>query len=187
MNAMINDKEHMNEYGYFAKDVAADLSVTSSTLRRWSLELEKHGYVFERNEKEKRIYFESDFKTFRELKRLLSNSVPFVDAIKAVAVTKTDETNASRTQGVFFDRRLSEQQFREIINEEVQAAMAEEREMMFRAFEKKLDNIIERRDRSLMHEIRKNRERQLLETAATVETPSKSAEKKSFWRRIFYK
>ncbi|MCY7773485.1 MerR family transcriptional regulator [Bacillus haynesii] len=183
---MINDKEHMNQYGYFAKDVAADLSVTSSTLRRWSLELEKHGYIFERNEKEQRIYFERDFKTFRELKRLLSNSVPFIDAIKAVATTKTDEKSATRTQGVFFDRRLSEQQFREIINEEVQAAMAEEREMMFRAFEQKLDNIIERRDRSLMHEIRKDREKQLLETAATFETP-KSAEKKSFWRRIFYK
>ena len=40
-----------NEFGYFAKDVAAELGITTSSLRRWSIELENQGYVFQRNEK----------------------------------------------------------------------------------------------------------------------------------------
>ncbi|MEF3225947.1 MerR family transcriptional regulator, partial [Campylobacter jejuni] len=84
-------------FGYFAKDVASDLEVTTSTLRRWSIELEKLGYQFERNDKEQRIYYERDFKAFRELKKLLSNSVPFVDAIKAVVSMDLENKNASKT------------------------------------------------------------------------------------------
>ncbi|MEF3225897.1 MerR family transcriptional regulator, partial [Campylobacter jejuni] len=84
-------------FGYFAKDVASDLEVTTSTLRRWSIELEKSGYQFERNDKDQRIYYERDFKAFRELKKLLSNSVPFVDAIKAVVSMDLENKNASKT------------------------------------------------------------------------------------------
>ena len=47
--------ENANHFGYFAKDVASELEITTSTLRRWSIELEKAGYSFERNEKEQRI------------------------------------------------------------------------------------------------------------------------------------
>jgi len=48
--------------------------------------IRKGRIYFERNEKERRIYYERDFKVFRELKKLLSNSVPLVDSIKAVVV-----------------------------------------------------------------------------------------------------
>ena len=58
-----------NEFGYFSKDVAIELEITTSTLRRWSIELEKEGYSFHRNEKDQRIYYERDFKAFRELKK----------------------------------------------------------------------------------------------------------------------
>lgn len=50
------DDKPMNEFGYFSKYVAMELRVTTSTLRRWSIELEKCGYNIERNEKEQRIY-----------------------------------------------------------------------------------------------------------------------------------
>ncbi|MBK5482857.1 MerR family transcriptional regulator [Peribacillus sp. TH16] len=71
-------------FGYFSKDAALELEITTSILRRWSIELEKLGYTFDRNEKEQRIYQERDFKALRELKKLLANNISFVDAIKAV-------------------------------------------------------------------------------------------------------
>lgn len=57
-------EKHMNDsksFGYFSKDVALELKITTSSLRRWSFELEKLGYNFERNEKEQRIYYERRF------------------------------------------------------------------------------------------------------------------------------
>ncbi|MEI3611417.1 MerR family transcriptional regulator [Pseudogracilibacillus sp. SO30301A] len=90
-----------NEFGYFSKDVAIELEITTSTLRRWSIELEKEGYNFNRNEKEQLIYYERDFKALRELKKLLSNNVPFSDAIKAIASTDFENKNAKQTPSVY--------------------------------------------------------------------------------------
>ncbi|GIN87588.1 hypothetical protein J6TS2_39740 [Heyndrickxia sporothermodurans] len=74
--------EHPQTFGYFSKDVALELEITTSTLRRWSIELEKLGYVFDRNDKEQRIYYERDFKALRELKKLLAHNVSFTDAVR---------------------------------------------------------------------------------------------------------
>ena len=102
-----------NEFGYFSKDVAIELEITTSTLRRWSIELEKEGYKFHRNEKEQRIYYERDFKAFRELKKLMSNSVPISDAIKAIASRDFEGENADRTPSVYSDMvRLSKRELR---------------------------------------------------------------------------
>jgi DNA-binding transcriptional MerR regulator len=176
---MINEKGYVNQLGYFAKDVATDLNITTSTLRRWSLELEKQGYVFERNEKDQRIYFARDFKAFRELQKLLGNSTSLADAAKSVAAMEFEDESPVFPNTL----HLSEPQLRRIINEEVKAAVQEEREVMFQAFEEKLEDIVERRDRYLMHEIRKEKEQKLLETAATSETHR--VKKRPFWRRWF--
>ncbi|PFI06562.1 DNA-binding protein, partial [Bacillus cereus] len=48
------------EYGYFAQEVAKQLDINTNTLRRWSIELEKMEYIFERNERNQRIYYEND-------------------------------------------------------------------------------------------------------------------------------
>ncbi|MET3690455.1 hypothetical protein ABIC37_006060 [Priestia megaterium] len=45
-----------SEYRYFAKDVAATTEVTTSTLRRWSIGLEKARYKFKRNERGQRKF-----------------------------------------------------------------------------------------------------------------------------------
>jgi DNA-binding transcriptional MerR regulator len=173
----VNAVENDNNFGYFAKDVASDLQITTSTLRRWSIELEKIGYTFKRNEKEQRIYFERDFKAFRELKKLLSNSVAFTDAIKAVVSMDLEGKNAQLTPSVFDDNiRLSKRELTDLIHDTVKKAVEEEREVMFKAFEHKMNNIIEQRDRQLTHEIRQSIEDRRLEIAAATQ------EKKIWWQ-----
>lgn len=177
--------ENTNNFGYFAKDVAAELELTTSTLRRWSIELEKAGYSFERNEKEQRIYYERDFKAFRELKKLLSNSVFFIDAIKAVVSTDLDNKNALKTPSVFTDEvRLSKQELHDLVHKAVKDAIEEEREAMFDAFEHKMNDVVEKRDRFITQQLHQSLEEKRLEIAATKE---ENEETKSWWKKLFGK
>lgn len=176
--------ENGNNFGYFAKDVAADLEITTSTLRRWSIELEKMEYTFERNEKDQRIYYERDFKAFRELKKLLGNSVPFIDAVKAVSSMVLENKNASKTPSVYNEEmRLSKHELHEIVHKAVKEAVEEEREAMFKAFEHKMNDIIEKRDRTLTQQLQQSLEAKRLEIAASQEEEKK--EEKSWWKKLF--
>lgn len=178
----MNGMESTNHFGYYAKDVATELEITTSTLRRWSIELEKAGYTIERNEKEQRIYFERDFKALRELKKMISHSVLFVDAIKAVVSMDIDNQNATWTPSVYKQElRLSKDELQEIIHQEVKKAVEEEREMMFQAFEQKMNDTIEMRDRQMVLAMKHTLEEKQKELAATIEnTP-----KKRWWNRLF--
>ncbi|MFE4429667.1 MerR family transcriptional regulator [Peribacillus butanolivorans] len=165
-------------FGYFSKDVALELKITTSTLRRWSIELEKLGYTFERNEKEQRIYYERDFKALRELKKLLANNVAFVDAIKAVVSMDLEEKNAVKSPSVFADEiRLSKSELEEIIYKTVKKAIEEEREVLLHGFELKMNDAVEKRDRLLTTQMNKRLEEKSLEIAAT-----KEENKKKWWK-----
>lgn len=58
----------MNEFGIFSKEVATSLDISTSNLRKWSLLLEESGYVFERNKKNQRIYYNRDVNALSQMK-----------------------------------------------------------------------------------------------------------------------
>ncbi|MCM3308857.1 DNA-binding protein [Priestia megaterium] len=155
----VNAFSNASEYGYFAKDMAANLEVTTSTLRRWSIRLEKAGYKFERNEKDQRIYYERDFKAFRELKKLISNNVVLVDAIVSMDV---EVLNASQTPSVYREEtRLTKQFFEELldkkINKAIQQAFEEGRQQgreEIKEIINKMEQRAKERDDNLMSVIR---------------------------------
>lgn len=189
----VNALSNASEYGYFAKDVAAELEVTTSTLRRWSIELEKAGYKFERNEKDQRIYYDRDFKAFRELKKLISNSVVLVDAINAVVSMDVEGLNASQTPSVYREEtRLTRQFLEEILDEKINKAIhqafeegrqqgqKEIKEMM-----KKIEKRSEERDDNLISVIRSIQEEK--EEVKQLIAASQEQAKKTFWQRLFSK
>lgn len=189
----VNALSNASEYGYFAKDVAADLEVTTSTLRRWSIELEKAGYKFERNEKDQRIYYDRDFKAFRELKKLISNSVVLVDAINAVVSMDVEGLNASQTPSVYREEtRLTRQFLEEIldekINKAIQQAFEEGRQQgqkEIKEMMKKIEKRSEERDDNLMSVIRSIQEEK--EEVKQLIAASQEQAKKTFWQRLFSK
>lgn len=189
----VNALSNASEYGYFAKDVAADLEVTTSTLRRWSIELEKAGYKFERNEKDQRIYYDRDFKAFRELKKLISNSVALIDAINAVVSMDLEGLNASQTPSVYREEtRLTKQFLEEIldekINKAIQKSFEEGRQQGQREIKemiKKIEKRSEERDDNLMSVIRSIREEK--EEVKQLIAVSQEQAKKTFWQRLFSK
>lgn len=186
----VNALSNASEYGYFAKDVAADLEVTTSTLRRWSIELEKAGYKFERNEKDQRIYYDRDFKAFRELKKLISNSVVLIDAINAVVSIDVEGLNASQTPSVYREEtRLTRQFLEEIldekINKAIQQAFEEGRQQgqkEIKEMMKKIEKRSEERDDNLMSVIRSIQEEK--EEVKQLIAASQEQEKKTFWQRL---
>src|SRR6478735_278274 len=189
----VNALSNASEYGYFAKDVAAELEVTTSTLRRWSIELEKAGYKFERNEKDQRIYYDRDFKAFRELKKLISNSVVLIDAINAVVSMDVEGLNASQTPSVYREEtRLTRQFLKEIldekINKEIQQAFEEGRQQGHKEIKemiKKIEKRSEERDENLISVIRAIREEK--EEVKQLIAASQEQAKKTFWQRLFSK
>jgi DNA-binding transcriptional MerR regulator len=187
----VNALSNASEYGYFAKDVAADLEVTTSTLRRWSIELEKAGYKFERNEKDQRIYYERDFKAFRELKKLINNNVVLVDAINAVVSMDVEGLNASQTPSVYREEtRLTKQLLEELLDEKINKAIQqafEEGRQQGREEIKEIINKVEQRskerDDNLISVIRSIQEEK--EEVKQLIAASQEQEKKTFWQRLF--
>lgn len=118
-----------NTYGYFAKTVAENLGISPNTLRRWSLELEKQGYEFDRSDSNKRIYYEKDMKAFRELKSLLDAAVSMENATKTVVSTTETRESESVTAIVREQREtqiqpFSEEKFKIMMKEAMMEAAA---------------------------------------------------------------
>lgn len=55
---------------YWTKDVAENLGIVTSTLRKWCLLMEKANYTFDRNEKGQRVFYDKDMIVLRKIKQL---------------------------------------------------------------------------------------------------------------------
>ncbi|MDF9530133.1 MerR family transcriptional regulator [Bacillus cereus] len=73
------------EYGYFAQEVAKQLEINANTLRRWSIELEKMDYTFERNDRNQRIYYQKDIEILRQMKIYLKQNWKLEEAAATVS------------------------------------------------------------------------------------------------------
>ncbi|KAB2486561.1 DUF3967 domain-containing protein [Priestia endophytica] len=55
---------------YSTKQAADNLGISTSTLRKWCLLLEKEEYIFDRNENNNRIFYDTDLLALRHIKKL---------------------------------------------------------------------------------------------------------------------
>jgi DNA-binding transcriptional MerR regulator len=165
-----------NQKAYWAKDLAELLDISTSNLRRWSIDLEKAGYRFYRDEHNRRAYLEKDIMPLKKLKEFLANNMSKNDAIKAVISMFPQGDNEALTIPVNDDSvRLSKHELKEIVQEAVKEAVEEEREIMFKAFEHKMNDELEKRDRLFTQHFHTLLEAKQLEIAAT-------QEKKKWWK-----
>ena len=159
-----------SQKSYWAKDIAELLDITTSNLRRWSIDLENEGYCFYRDEHNRRAYLEKDIMPLKKLKEFLANNMSKNDAIKAVVSMFPQDNNSVFTIPVNEDEiRLSKRELKEIVQEAVKEAVEEEREAMFRAFEHKMNDTLEKRDHLLTQHLQKTLEERRLEIAASKE------------------
>ncbi|OAH57620.1 DNA-binding protein [Domibacillus aminovorans] len=177
--------ENAAEYGTLSKEVAIHLNINPNTLRRWSLELEKHGYTFERNSKGQRIYYERDIHSLSECKMILEKGQSMENATKSIASEFIERKNAEKTLGVILDTSennenvtLSKRDLESIVESAVTKAMEKEREAILEALELKMNNAIEQRDRMLMQSMNQKIEEKRIEITESTE---KEQEKKSIF------
>ena len=184
-NAMNNANLESSQKAYWSKDIADLLEISTSNLRRWSIDLENAGYLFYRDEHNRRAYLEKDIMPLRKLKEFLGNNMSKNDAIKAVISMFPQDLTSELTLPVNDDIvRFSKRELQEVINDVVRKAIEEEREAMFQAFEYKMNDLVEKRDRMLVQQLNRSLEEKQLEIAAAKEQESVRP-KKSWWRFLF--
>lgn len=173
----------MSEFGAFAKEVALHLEINVNTLRRWSLELEKVGYNFSRNEKEQRIYYKRDLVVLTDFQRLLGKTQSLENTAKAIVSRVKEENNAEKMLSVFVEEENKIVFTKEELEGLIQKTADESAHKTANILFEKFNNSIEQRDRELMFQIKKQQEikqQQLLELAM-------GKEKISLFSRLFKK
>jgi DNA-binding transcriptional MerR regulator len=77
--------ENGNIRVYWTAEVAEKIGVSTSTIRKYCIELEKQGYTIARNEKNQRAFTEGDVATLSRLKELTQvNGLTLETAVKTV-------------------------------------------------------------------------------------------------------
>ncbi|WP_176466404.1 helix-turn-helix domain-containing protein [Terribacillus saccharophilus] len=129
------------EMQYTAKDLAASLDVTTSTLRRWAIALESAHYPFQRNEKGQRIYTEQDIATFKELKKLLGEKMTFADVIQKLTGHNKSMEKKSETEKIM---NVTAEELEKLVSRAVKKAVKKEREKLFKQMKKQMKKELEK-------------------------------------------
>jgi DNA-binding transcriptional MerR regulator len=129
------------EMQYTAKDLAASLDVTTSTLRRWAIALESARYPFQRNEKGQRIYTKQDITTFEELKKLLGEKMTFADAIQKLTGHNKSMEKKSETEKIM---NVTAEELEKLVSRAVKKAVKKEREKLFKQMKKQMKKELEK-------------------------------------------
>lgn len=172
----------MREFGSYAKEVAIDLDINGNTLRRWSIELEKAGYEFERNDKGHRIYYKRDIIALSDFQKMMEKTQSLDNTAKAIVSKVREQNNTEKTLSVIMENDDKIALTKEELEDVIQKAANDAAEKTAAILLEKFNDSIERRDRELMTQIKQHQEiqKQLLETSV-------SKEKVSIFFRIFSK
>lgn len=165
--------------GYWSKDIAMQLDIATSTLRKWSLALEREGYTFIRDENERRAYIFSDLGVFKQMQKLIHNGVSVEDAAKAVAVRYLSDSENRRTLAV---RQKSEDEARSSL---AFLDLVKDQQELKQNMESFMDTMIKQHEllhqeladqRSYIEDVLKKRDEQLLLVL------NQSLSKKPWWK-----
>ncbi|KFN05924.1 DUF3967 domain-containing protein [Bacillus clarus] len=169
---------------YWGSEVAKNLGIGSSTLRKYCLALEEAGYPFERGNNNSRIFYHTDVATIERLiaatnKKNITleqaiNSVMTSVVENEVATVATDSVAASEHIKVLAERieRLEQLNLELIQRLDQQSKLLQETDVQRIIRE-------EQRDIQLMQVLREIEDSKRLIAA--------SEQKKSFWSRLFGK
>lgn len=185
--------ENGTDYGFFSKDAAGEIGINTNTLRTWSLKLEEQGVEFSKKDDKKnspRIYYKNDIILLKKFKDVLDKT----KSMKTAVETLVSLFQEAKTTGVFpktavvfeddSDEKIevSKNELKTLIQSSVADAIEKEREAMFKAFESKMNSVIETRDLQLTRQLNDTLEQKKLEIAAAEEKETTLFDKLKFWK-----
>lgn len=89
---------------YSAKDITLSLNIGDSTLRKWCLSLEEHGYTFYRTDQNKRLFTEKDIIVLRHFQQLVKEKNMSMNNAALIVTSKfqkgpfSDETDVEQIE-----------------------------------------------------------------------------------------
>ncbi|PEO88128.1 DNA-binding protein [Bacillus pseudomycoides] len=173
----MTDKTDSSQSVYISKDVATMLKIQESTLRKYCIMLEEHGYHFHKNEHGHRGFLDNDVITLRKLIEIKSHPDMTLKQACGAIMTWVKEKDMSEVDtNVITENEQHDERYNEL------KEMIRQQNELLKQMAKKLDDQqryiderLEKRDQLLMQTIRESQEQKaLLETAAT--------NKKPWWR-----
>lgn len=185
-----------SEKAYLPKEISLTLDIGDSTLRKWCIALEKDGYGFIRNDKNNRVFVESDLVVLRHFQNLVKQHNMQLDNAAKLVIDRFGKGVFSMGTGIVPVEKEVEQRSLERSNEDIMNALEEHiekqdnfnRELLARLdqqqkyFEDRMRQEI--KDRELLESLKESmmEQKQLqLEMAATQE----EQKKKGFFARLF--
>jgi transposase-like protein len=177
------------EKTYSGREVAATLGIGASTLRKWSMLLEQHGYRFLRDSQNRREYRQSDVAALRSFYQMTKEQLVPLEEAACKVVTRTAPSSApARTEAAAplvprspapFERL--EEQVHALARhvqrqDEAQLALLERLEKQ----EAYIRSSLKERDRRLTKAMR-----DILETKAQIARMQDEKRKTSIWHKLF--
>lgn len=187
------------ERTYWARDIASFLDISSSTLRKWCLLLEEQGYIFIRDDNDRRAFTERDVIALKKLKELTKDGTMSLE--NASIAISSQYQHSVTTDGTHVIESVNQptrpiERFNEVIikinelaeNGKRQEALIKKQEALIQMLlqqtekqEKLLNNVLNERDEQLCTAIEEIKEARKQIAAMNEER------KKSFWQRVFGK
>ncbi|MFN4173530.1 MAG: MerR family transcriptional regulator [Parachlamydiaceae bacterium] len=145
----------MAENVYFTKEVADKLGVGTSTVRKYSLLLEEHGYEIDRNDKDQRAFYDADIALMQRIIDLVQSKGMTLSSAAKSAIIEFNDGKFRTSKTPKQDVEVAE--LREQLNEMTEYLKQQER------FNRELISRLEdrREQDQLLLETREHREEEL--------------------------
>jgi len=167
----MTDKIDSSQSIYVSKDVATMLEIKESTLRKYCIMLEEHGYHFHKNEHGHRGFMDNDVITLKKLIEIKKHpNMTLKQACDAIMTWVKEKDMSQVDTDVITEDEQHDERYNEL-KEMIQQQNEMLKQMAIKMDEQQryIDERLERRDQHLMSAIREIQEekRVLLEIAAT--------------------
>lgn len=190
---------------YSPSDIASVLDVKVSTVRKYSIMLEKAGYEFQKNNRGQRYYADNDVITLRKLVTLKDSGMTLDESVNGVVLWHNgNESNGTDITPHQTDIHNTAEQDSNVITsgdmQELKQLLYKQSEMM-QGFSKKMDmqqeqiqkqqeqlqqqqeyidNRMQERDKALMQSMN-----EIMESKKQIAVTEQQEEKRGFWSRLF--
>ncbi|CRH66890.1 Uncharacterised protein [Chlamydia trachomatis] len=178
------------------KEASVSLGIGDSTLRKWCLAIENHGYNFPRTDNNRRVFFDKDMVILRQLRQLVQVQNLSLENASVIIVTKVNEEASveKNTNNAVPTLRYSDEVIQKLLDH-IERQEAFNQMLLERLDEqqKYIEERIDKREQLIQENIKESQEtkkllleaqeekRQLIEEAGA----AKEQEKKPFWKRLF--
>lgn len=168
---------------YNPSDISELLNVKESTLRKYSIMLEKAGYEFQKNSRKQRQYSDNDIITLRKLITHKNNGMTLEESVEGVVLWhkggETDNAVAHVTDNAEQRNKSDITELKQLI--EKQNEMIGEMSKRLDQQQEYLDKRLNERDQLLMQTLNESMETRKMIAAA------EEKEKQSIWSKLFKK